>query len=101
MLFRSGLIDILQGSPVEDICGLNQDVMTLVRRGKDGSSLVLTVNLNSEPVRRLKLRSFGTKSVEILSPNGRFISVPFERDGEWITFECPIGYCQAAVMKLH
>ena len=96
-----GLIDILQGSPVEDICGLNQDVMTLVRRGKDGSSLVLTVNLNSEPVRRLKLRSFGTKSVEILSPNGRFISVPFERDGEWITFECPIGYCQAAVMKLH
>ena len=98
--YVTGLIDILNGLPVQNICGLNQDIMTLARTGRDGSSLVLTVNLSTEPVRRMKLRVFDVKSVEILSPNGRFVSVPFEHDGEWVSFGCPLVCCQAAVARL-
>ncbi|MBR3823225.1 MAG: hypothetical protein IKJ37_16590 [Kiritimatiellae bacterium] len=98
--YVTGLIDILNGLPVQNICGLNQDIMTLARTGRDGSSLVLTVNLSTEPVHRMKLRVFDVKSVEILSPNGRFVSVPFEHDGEWVSFGCPLVCCQAAVARL-
>ena len=95
-----GLIDMLKGSPMWNICGLNQDVLMLVRTGKDGATLVLTVNLNTEPVCRLKLRNLNAKSVEIISPDGRFVSVPFKRAGEWIAFDCQLACCQSAVLRL-
>ena len=65
------IVDALSGGPVLPYVENDQDVTVLAARAKDGSVLLLAVNLNFDPIRKLKVRRpAGTKTVERLGTDG-------------------------------
>ena len=94
------LLDRLGGAALPNVCGNDQDVLVFARTGKEGGSLVLAVNLNSEPISALRLRAPQAKSVSVLAPNGEWRQVEFERDGEFAVLPVPLAFYEAKVVKV-
>ena len=82
------------------MCGNDQDVLVLARARKDGGSLVLAVNLNSEPIHAFRLRAPDAAAVFVLAPGGTWRPVPFTRDGEWLSLSTSLAFYQAKVFKI-
>lgn len=65
------IVDELSGGPVLPCVENDQDVTALAARTKDGSVILLAINLNFDPIRKLKVRRpSGTKTVERLGSDG-------------------------------
>ena len=94
------LLDRLSGGPLPYVCGNNQDVMVFARKQKDGSSVVLAVNLNSEPIGEFRLRVPNAKSLSVLAPDGTWQMQKFSRDGDWLSIPLPIAFYETKVFKL-
>lgn len=94
------LLDRLCGKPVPYICGNDQDVLVLARSRKDGGSVVLAANLNSEPIVSFRLRAPEARAVSVLAPDGTWKDLDFARDGEWIDLPVPLAFCEAKIFKL-
>ena len=94
------LLDKLSGGPVPYVCGNNQDVLMFVRRLKDGASVVLAVNLNSEPIVEFRLRAPNAKSLSVLAPDGTWRTQAFSRDGEWLVVPSALAFYEAKVFKV-
>ena len=56
-------------------------------------------NLNSEPIRSVRLRVPSASSVSVLAPNGAWRPVEFTRDGEWVAIDEGLAFYQAKVFK--
>ena len=72
----------------------------LARARKGGGSIVLAVNLNSEPINAFRLRAPGATDVSVLGPDGTWHAVPFTSDGEWLSLSTDLAFCQARVFKV-
>ena len=94
------LLDRLSGKPLPLVCGNDQDVLVLARSRKDGGSLVLAANLNSEPIVSLRLRAPNAKEVSLLAPHGTWQKLDFARDGEWIDIPVPLAFYEAKILKV-
>ena len=94
------LLDRLFGGPLPYVCGNNQDVMVFARKQKDGSSVVLAVNLISEPIGEFRLRAPNAKSLSVLAPDGTWQMQKFSRDGDWLSIPLPIAFYETKVFKL-
>ena len=94
------VLDRLAGHPVPYVCGNDQDVLVLARARKGGGSIVLAVNLNSEPIGAFRLRAPGATAVSVLGPGGTWRDVRFTRDGEWISLSTNLVFYQANVFKI-
>ena len=69
------------------------------RVASDGSHLVFAVNLNSEPIRRFRLRAPEGFRFEILSSNGNWRRVLSIRDGEYAVLDLPVAFYEDVVIK--
>jgi len=94
------LIDRLLGKPMRYICGNNQDVLVFARTSKDGGAVVMAANLNSEPIKYVRLRAPGAESVFVLSPEGVWRVLDFSRDGEWLDLPESLAFYEAKVFKI-
>ncbi len=94
------LLDRLAGRPLPYVCGNDQDVLVLARTRKSGGSIVLAVNLNSEPIHTFRLRAPDVASVSVLGPDGAWRAVDFVREGEWISVKTGLAFYQAKVFKV-
>ena len=94
------LLDRLAGRPLPYVCGNDQDVLVLARARKGGGSIVLAVNLNSEPIDAFRLRAQDATAVSVLSPEGTWRAVPFTRDGEWLSLPVGLAFYQGQVFKI-
>ena len=94
------LLDKLSGRPVPYVCGNDQDMLVFARKLKDGGSVVLTVNLNSEPIGELRLRAPGAKAISVLAPDGTWRTQKFSRDGEWLVVPSALAFYEAKVFKV-
>ena len=95
-----GLLDRLAGKQVSYICGNDQDMLMFVRTRKAGGSIVLAVNMNSEPVDSVRLRASDAREVSVLAPDGTWRDVEFCRDGEWLCLSVPLAFYEAKVFKV-
>ena len=93
------MFDRLAGRPLEFVCGNDQDVLVMARRRADGGSNVFVANLNSEPIRSVRLRVPETASVSVLAPDGTWRPVEFARDGEWVAIGEGLAFYQAKVFR--
>ena len=82
------------------VCGNDQHMLLAERMKKDGGRLVMVVNLNPEPVRRLSLRIPEGRSVEVLSPTGGWNRVEGVRDGAFLQLPIPVGYYETVVVRI-
>ena len=94
------LLDRLSGRPLPYVCGNDQDVLVLARARKGGGSIVLAVNLNSEPIDAFRLRAPDATTVSVLGPDGTWRAVPFTRDGDWLVLQTGLAFYQAKVFKV-
>ena len=95
-----GLLDRLVGSPLQYICGNDQDMLVFARKCGGGGSVVIAVNLNSEPVGTVRLRALGAKSVSVLASDGSWRALEFTRDGEWLSIPSSLAFYEAKVFKV-
>ena len=77
-----------------------QDVLVFARAGKAGGSVVLAVNLNSEPIAALRLRAPQAKAAAVLAPDGAWRTLDFKRDGEFVVLPVPLAFYEAKVVKV-
>ncbi|MBQ2629059.1 MAG: hypothetical protein IJG13_05215, partial [Kiritimatiellae bacterium] len=94
------MFDRLAGKPLAFVCGNDQDVLVMTRRRADGGSNVFVANLNSEPIRSVRLRVPSAASVSVLAPNGTWRPVEFSRDGEWVAIDEGLAFYQAKVFRV-
>ena len=94
------LLDRLGGEALANVCGNDQDVLVFARAGKAGGSVVLAVNLNSEPIAALRLRAPQAKAAAVLAPDGAWRELEFERDGEFVVLPVPLAFYEAKVVKV-
>ena len=94
------LLDRLAGRPLPYVCGNDQDVLVLARAQKGGGSIVLAANLNSEPIDAFRLRAPNATAVSVLGPDGMWRTVPFTRDGDWLSISTGLAFYQAKVFKV-
>ena len=92
------LLDRLAGGAMRFVCGNDQDVLVFARGMKDGGSAVLAVNLNSEPIRALRLRAPAAGGVNVLSRDGTWRPAKFVRDGEWVVIDEGLAFYEAKVI---
>ena len=83
------IVDRLSGGDWA-VCLNDQDVLVLERRRPDGARIVLVENLNSEPIRDLRLRLPAGIRVERLMP-----------DGSWAAADkgIPVGFYETVVLR--
>lgn len=82
------------------VCGNDQHMLLAEREKPDGTRLVMAVNLNSEPVRRLSLRIPEGRSVAVLSSDGTWRPVSGTREGEFLLLSVPVGFYEAIVVRI-
>lgn len=82
------------------VCGNDQHMLLAERVKGDGGRLVMVVNLNPEPVRKLSLRIPEGRSVEVLSPTGAWCRVEGTRDGVFLLLPIPVGYYETVVVRI-
>ena len=92
-----GLLDRLAGFPLPFVCGNDQDVLVLARARADGRTHVLAVNLNSEPIRALRIRVPGSTVAEasLLAPDGSWRKIHARRDGDWLELDATLDFYEA------
>jgi len=90
-----GLLDRLCGERLRFVCGNDQDMLMLVRPQSDSRVFVLAVNLNTEPVRILRIRAPGVEAVSVLGAGGKWSPLDFQQDGEWIAVYEDLAFCEA------
>ena len=95
-----GILDRLYGRPVRYVCGNDQDVLVFARTLAGGGAIVMAANLNSEPMRSVRLRAPDAKSAYMLSQNGVWVPLDFARDGEWIDLPASLAFYEAKVFKV-
>ena len=95
------LLDKLFNRPVPYVCGNDQDMLVFARKLKDGGSVVLTANLNSEPIDELRLRAPGAKTISTLAPDGTWRTLEFSCDGEWLVIPLSISFYEAKIFMVH
>ena len=85
-----GLLDALNGKVMENVCVNAQNVLALSRRTKDGADLLLLENLNYDPEEAVLIRrAEKPASVEEMSPDGTWKTVPFAFDAGIVAIPCP------------
>ena len=94
------LLDRLSGRPLPYVCGNDQDVLVLARARKGGGSIVLAVNLNSEPIHAFRLRAPDATTVSVLGPDGSWRTMPFTRAGDWLSISTELAFYQAKAFRL-
>ena len=94
------LLDRLVGRPLPYVCGNDQDVLILARARKGGGSIVLAVNLNSEPINAFRLRAPDATAVSVLGPDGSWRAVPFTRAGDWLSISTELAFYQAKAFRI-
>ena len=94
------LLDKLFGRSVPYVCGNDQDMLVFARKLKDGGSLVLAVNLNSEPIGEFRLRAPGAKTISVLAPDGTWQTQGFSCEGEWLVVPSSVSFYEAKVFKV-
>ena len=92
--------DRLSGEKTATVCGNDQHVLLAEREKADGTRLVLAVNLNPEPIRRLSLRIPKGRTVEVLSANGDWKRVEGRREGVFMLLPVPVGFYEAVVVRV-
>ncbi|MBR3222604.1 MAG: hypothetical protein IKF72_10280 [Kiritimatiellae bacterium] len=98
--FVMNVLDRLNGAALPYVCGNDQDVLTLVRTRKGGGAAVLAANLNSEPIRALKVRvPSGDGEASVLAADGTWRKVQCVRDGEWLTVPVALGFYETAAVR--
>ena len=94
------LLDRLAGSPLQYICGNDQDVLVFASKCGGGGSVVIAANLNSEPIGTVRLRAPGAKSVSVLAPDGSWRALEFAHDGEWLSIPSSLAFYEAKIFKV-
>ena len=92
-------LDRLSGGKPATVCGNDQHVLLAERAKADGTRLVMAVNLNSEPIRRLSLRIPEGRTVEVMSANGAWTRVEGEREGDFLLLPVPVGFYETVVVR--
>lgn len=90
---KSWLLNIVDRLSLEPFafCLNDQDVLVFERRKPDGTRLVLATNLNSEPIRNLRLRLPEGSQIERMMP-----------DGSWkdVASGIAVGFYETAVLRI-
>jgi hypothetical protein len=94
------LIASLNGEDLAFVCGNDQDVMMLVRRGAGSTAMVQAVNLNLDPIRTLRLRVPRKASVSVLASHGKWNELDSSFDGEFVSIDVSIAFCEAKTFKI-
>ena len=94
-----GCVDRLSGRNAPTVVGNDQDVFLMERKAAD-TRYVLAVNMNSEPIRRLSVRLGDGRSVWCLDSAGAWRPVEFVRRGVFAELDVPVGFYEAAVLKI-
>ena len=96
-----GLLDALNGKVMENVCANAQNVLALSRRTQDGADLLLLENLNYDPEEAVLVRrAEKPTSVEEMSPDGTWKSVPFAFGTGIVTIPCPWPCYGAKVFRI-
>ena len=93
----------LSGAPVRFASGLDQDLVVLVRRKANGAWIVLAENLNSDPVKRLRLAVPGAAyRVERLMGDGSWAVLPSRVEKGFLTCDpgTPLAFYEAAMLRV-
>ena len=92
--------DSLAGEKVPFVVGQDQDVLVQSRVKPDGTSLVLAVNLASDPIDRLSLRYPGADpTVERLQGDGTWKRIGCLREGDYLSLDASLAFEEAAVFR--
>ncbi len=84
------IVDRLSSAPLA-FCLNDQDVLVLERQKPDGTRLVLVENLNSEPIRDLRLRIPPERRIERLMPNGVW---------QFASGKVSVGFYETVVLRI-
>lgn len=87
-------MDWLVGSKDRIVCGNNQDVLVGERVCPDGSRLVMTINLNTEPMKKVRFRAQGFNRVAIMGNDGSWHDCLAVREGECLVVDSPTSFYQ-------
>ena len=99
--YFSAAIARLAGGPMPFASGLDQDLAVLVRHKADGAWIVLAENLNSDPVKRLRLASpCSALRVERLTGDGEWAEVASRVEDGYVVCDVPIAFYEAAVLRM-
>jgi len=82
------------------VCGNDQHMLLAERATGVGGRLVMAVNLNPEPVRRLSLRIPEGRSVEVLAPDGVWRRVEGVREGDFLLLPVSVDFYQTVVVRI-
>ena len=92
--------DSLAGEKVPFVVGQDQDALVQSRVKPDGTSLVLAVNLASDPIDRLSLRYPGANpTVERLQGDGTWKRIGCLREGDYLSLDASLAFEEAAVFR--
>ena len=100
-LWLRAAVEKLSGETMRFASGLDQDLMVLVRRKAEGAWLVLVENLNSDPVKRLRLVApCETFRVERLMSDGSWRTLESRNEDGFLTCNLPLAFYEAAVLRV-
>ena len=78
-----------------------QNIATLTREGKDGSTLAIIVNLTYDTTGDIVIRyAKPVKKIERLMPNGKWVPQKFKKKGKEYSFPCEITCYANAVIRV-
>ena len=93
-------VDRLSGRGRPTVCGNDQHMLLAEHVKADGERLVMVVNLNPEPVRRLSLRIPEGRAVDVLAPDGAWRRVTGTRDGAFLLLPVSVGFYETIVVRI-
>lgn len=95
------LLDKLNRKPFPYAVMNKQNIATLSRIGKDGSTLAIIVNLTYDPTDDIVIRHAApVKKIERLMPNGKWVALKFKKKGMEYSFPCEINCYANAVIRV-
>jgi len=99
--FLYEILDALEGRPFDNVCANTQNVLTLVRRTKDGADLVLVQNLNYDGEKTVLLRR-GERpaSIEVLGDRGDWQKADFSWQDGLATVRIDLPFYETRVFRL-
>ena len=81
--------------------GHDQDMLVLVRRNATGEHIILTENLNPDPIRHLSFRMASEpRNVQRLEGDGTWRTVNAKFDGVKLVCDTTLAFYEAAVLRL-